>query len=278
MLCRGCTRKRTAHKSKSHLFAITILHIHFPYRKKDCGQSHQQLCNLSNSYYSMALRFGCALLLGGVVNAWSSHSVAHAAESYLQPYPTNPSNSQVFFDVAQDDGSSFFGFKKEQLPIGRIEMELFDDTVPMTARSFRELCRGGSGLSPDGKPLHYKGCVFHRIIPDFMIQGGDITRGNGTGGCSLYGTRFKDESFQGKAGKHKGPGILSMANAGRNTNGSQFFICTVACPWLDGKHVVFGQVTKGFDSVKVLESYGSPNGSPSRVVRISDCGVLQENQ
>lgn len=212
------------------------------------------------------------------MKAFSSHSVALMAEAYLQPYPTNPANSQVFFDVARDDGSSYFGFKKGTLSVGRIEMELFDDTVPMTARNFRELCRGGKGNSPEGKPLCFKGCVFHRIIPNFMIQGGDITRGNGTGGCSIFGTRFKDESFQGKAGKHKGPGILSMANAGRNTNGSQFFVATVACPWLDGKHVVFGQVTKGYDSVRAIESYGSQNGKPSCVVSIADCGVLKENE
>lgn len=226
----------------------------------------------------MALRFGCAVALGGVVKFMSNHSVAEAAGAYLKPYATNPSNSQVFFDVSQEDGSSFFGFKTEQVPIGRIEMELFDDTVPVTTRNFRELCRGGSGRAPDGKPLHFKNCVFHRIIPDFMIQGGDITRGNGTGGSSIYGTRFKDESFQGKAGKHKAPGILSMANSGRNTNGSQFFLCTVACSWLDGKHVIFGQVTKGYDNVKVLESFGTPSGKPTAVVRIGDCGVLKENE
>lgn len=222
----------------------------------------------------MALKFCGALLFGSVAHSLAS-TQAQAATAYLQPYPTNPSNSQVFFDVAEGEQRTMFGRMKEQ-PIGRIEMELFDDTVPITARSFRELCRGGNGAAPGGKDLHYKGCVFHRIIPDFMIQGGDITRGNGTGGCSIYGTRFKDESFAGKAGKHKGPGILSMANAGRNTNGSQFFLCTVACPWLDGKHVVFGQVTKGFDHVKKLESFGTPSGSPKAVVLISDCGVIQE--
>ncbi|EPY33428.1 hypothetical protein STCU_02223 [Strigomonas culicis] len=109
-----------------------------------------------------------------------------------------------------------------------------------------------------------------------MIQGGDITRGNGTGGCSLYGVRFRDESFEGKAGEHKGPGILSMANAGRNTNGSQFFICTVSCPWLNRQHVVFGQVVKGYEFVKKLESFGTSSGKPSAHVLIDDCGVLKE--
>lgn len=229
---------------------------------------------------TMTLRFTSAVLAGGVfhsLTAPSSASAAGASKPYLAPYTTNPSNSLVYFDVAEQSGSSFFGMASHD-PIGRIEFELFDDTVPITTRSFRELCRGSSSKSPDGKLLTYKGCIFHRIIPDFMIQGGDITKGNGTGGCSIYGTRFKDESFDGKAGKHKGPGILSMANAGRNTNGSQFFICTVACPWLDGKHVVFGQVTQGYENVKRMEGYGSPHGRPSKNVLIADCGVLKEPQ
>lgn len=226
----------------------------------------------------MALRFSCAFLVGGALHAClaaPSASAAPAQKPYITPYGTNPSNSRVFFDVAEKTGGSFFGLASQDA-IGRVEFELFDDTVPITARSFRELCRGGTTMTPDGKPLTFKDCVFHRIIPDFMIQGGDITKGNGTGGCSIYGTRFKDESFDGKAGKHKAPGLLSMANAGRNTNGSQFFICTVACPWLDGKHVVFGQVLNGYEHVKKMESYGTPHGKPSRPVFISDCGVLQE--
>lgn len=228
----------------------------------------------------MVLRFSGAVLAGGALHSYLNTPTAAAATAgkpYLAPYPNNPRNSRVFFDVAEQSGSSFFGMATTtQELIGRVEFELFDDTVPVTARSFRELCRGTSAKSPDGKPLTYKGCVFHRIIPDFMIQGGDITRGNGTGGCSIYGTRFKDESFDGKAGKHKGPGILSMANAGRNTNGSQFFICTVACPWLDGKHVVFGQVLHGYEHVQKLKGYGAPHGKPSKTVLIADCGVLQE--
>lgn len=109
-----------------------------------------------------------------------------------------------------------------------------------------------------------------------MIQGGDFTQGNGTGGCSIYGTRFKDESFHGKAGRHKDAGILSMANAGRNTNGSQFFFCTVPCPWLDGKHVVFGQVTEGYETIRLIETYGSKTGQPKRKVCIQNCGVIKE--
>jgi len=169
-------------------------------------------------------------------------------------------NPKVFFDITIGDA-----------PAGRLVFELFADVTPKTAENFRALCTGEKGKGQGGKALHFKGSSFHRIIPDFMCQGGDFTRGNGTGGESIYGAKFADENF---TKKHTGPGILSMANAGPNTNGSQFFICTVATPWLDGKHVVFGNVTDGLDVVKKMEAVGSRGGTPSKAVKIADSGEL----
>merc|ERR1740121_796684 len=146
-------------------------------------------------------------------------------------------------------------------------MELFAHVVPKTAENFRALCTGERGRGRSGKPLHFLGSGFHRIIPGFMCQGGDFTRGNGTGGESIYGEKFRDENY-----KHTGPGVLSMANAGPNTNGSQFFLCTVATPHLNGKHVVFGSVVEGMDVVKAIEAVGSSSGKTSQPVVIADCG------
>lgn len=169
-------------------------------------------------------------------------------------------NPRVYFDVTMNS-----------TPAGRIEFTLFADVVPRTAENFRCLCTGEKGKGLSGKPLHFKGCGFHRIIPQFMIQGGDFTRGNGTGGESIYGTKFNDENFQ---LRHDKPGLLSMANSGRNTNGSQFFITTVATPHLNGKHVVFGAVTRGMDVVKKLEGMGSGSGTPKGRAFIANCGEL----
>ncbi|XP_055474999.1 peptidyl-prolyl cis-trans isomerase A-like [Psammomys obesus] len=165
-------------------------------------------------------------------------------------------NPTVFFNI-EADGQS----------LGRVSFELFADKVPKTAENFRALSTGEKGFG-------YKGSSFHRVIPGFMCQGGDFTRHNGTGGRSIYGEKFEDENF---ILKHTGPGILSMfspANAGLNTNGSQFFICPAKTEWLDGKHVVFGKVKDGMNIVKAMECFGSRNGKTSKKITISDCGQL----
>lgn len=184
------------------------------------------------------------------------------ADDYKPFHAVDPKNPKVFFDIT-------IGGKAA----GRIEMELFADTCPKTAENFLQLCVGTKNKA--GTPIGYKGSSFHRVIPGFMCQGGDFTRGDGRGGESIYGAKFEDETFKGKAGKHFGPGTLSMANAGPNTNGSQFFLCTAATPHLDGKHVVFGQVVTGYDVVKKIEAVGSQNGQTSAKVVISDCGKVE---
>ncbi|KAL3466962.1 cyclophilin-like domain-containing protein [Aspergillus heterothallicus] len=161
--------------------------------------------------------------------------------------------SNVYFDVTANDA-----------PLGRIEFKLFDDVVPKTARNFRELATGQNGFG-------YAGSPFHRVIPKFMLQGGDFTRQNGTGGKSIYGEKFADENF---TLRHDRPYLLSMANAGKNTNGSQFFITTVKTDWLDGAHVVFGEVVSGQDVVDAVEKLGSSSGKTSKTIKVAASGTV----
>lgn len=161
--------------------------------------------------------------------------------------------NKVFFDVAADGKA-----------LGRIEFKLYDDVAPKTAENFRALCTGEKGFG-------YEGSSFHRVIPQFMLQGGDFTNHNGTGGKSIYGRTFPDENFK---KNHDKVGLLSMANAGPNTNGSQFFITTVLTPWLNGRHVVFGEVTEGYDVVKAVESLGSNSGATRAKITIEKSGEL----
>eukprot|EP00571_Detonula_confervacea_P015214 CAMPEP_0172297644 /NCGR_PEP_ID=MMETSP1058-20130122/583_1 /TAXON_ID=83371 /ORGANISM="Detonula confervacea, Strain CCMP 353" /LENGTH=174 /DNA_ID=CAMNT_0013006813 /DNA_START=47 /DNA_END=571 /DNA_ORIENTATION=+ len=170
-------------------------------------------------------------------------------------------NPVVFFDITIGGSSK-----------GRIEIELRADVVPLTAENFRCLCTGEKGVGRSGKILHFKGSAFHRVIPSFMCQGGDFTRGDGRGGEAIYGEKFADENF---TLKHSGPGTLSMANAGKDTNGSQFFLCTAETPWLDKKHVVFGKVVSGMDVVAAIEQVGSESGRTRVPVVISDSGQLR---
>jgi cyclophilin family peptidyl-prolyl cis-trans isomerase len=163
------------------------------------------------------------------------------------------SNPKVYFDIEINNQAA-----------GRITFELYANIVPITAENFRALCTHEKGFG-------YKNSFFHRVIPEFMLQGGDFTNFNGTGGKSIYGSTFNDENFN---VKHTEAGLLSMANRGKNTNGSQFFITTVPCPWLDGKHTVFGRVVDNMTLVQKIESYGSQSGKPTKEVKIVDCGQL----
>merc|ERR1711939_631009 len=177
-----------------------------------------------------------------------------------------PNRPNVWFDISIGGQSA-----------GKVVFELYTDIVPKTAENFRALCTGEKGVGNAGKPLHYKGSSFHRVIKSFMIQGGDFTAGNGTGGESIYGEKFEDEAFD---VKHEKPFLLSMANAGPGTNGSQFFITTVPTPHLDGKHVVFGRVIAGRSIVRLVED-GETNKAtdkPHETIVIGNCGELAEGE
>jgi len=175
------------------------------------------------------------------------------------PGATTPGNPVVFLDV-----------KIGGQGVGRIKLELFADVAPKTAENFRQLCTGEH--VKDGLPTGFKGAPFHRVIKDFMVQGGDFINGDGTGLTSIYGAAFEDESFQ---LKHEGPGLLSMANSGPNTNGCQFFITCSKCEFLDGKHVVFGKVLDGLLVMRKIENVPTgPNNRPKLPVLIEECGEM----
>merc|ERR1712216_156147 len=212
-----------------------------------------------SSVHKLKLNMGGAMSMPG--SGPSVEDVVALAESndvpYAIPLPVNESNTKVYFDLKLSRDRTF-----ERL--GRVVIELKEDSCPKTAENFKQLCTGEKGFG-------YSGSRFHRVIPNFMCQGGDFTNDNGTGGKSIYGKNFPDENFE---LPHNGPGILSMANAGPNTNGSQFFLCTVATPFLNGKHTVFGQVVEGYSVVKALESVGSQSGAPAYDVFIEKCGIV----
>nr|WSU78232.1 peptidylprolyl isomerase [Streptomyces anulatus] len=167
-------------------------------------------------------------------------------------------NPEVYFDIALNHSFA-----------GRVTMTLFADSAPLAAENFRVLCAGEK--KAENTALHYQGTPFHRVIPDFVLQGGDTTKGNGTGGLSIYGAEFADENLD---QKHDREGLLSMTNSGPNTNNSQFMITTRPTPELDGRHTVFGEVTKNMDLVRKIEALGSPRGATSATVTITECGQL----
>ena len=188
-------------------------------------------------------------------------SALMAVVAFAEGEPLDTITEKVYFDITVDGEAA-----------GSIVFGMFGNTVPKTVKNFSTLADGSAGEGNSGKPLHFKDSGFHRIIPGFMAQGGDFTAGNGTGGESIYGNKFADENF---TLQHTKPYLLSMANAGPNTNGSQFFITFKETPWLNGRHTVFGEVIEGVDVVNAMEKIGSGSGATSKDVRIADCGVLE---
>ncbi|KDN45883.1 putative peptidyl-prolyl cis-trans isomerase [Tilletiaria anomala UBC 951] len=186
-------------------------------------------------------------------------SKQQAASSTAIPGAGTNGRPVVFLDISIGD-----------IPAGRVTIELFSDVAPKTSENFRQLCTGEHRVNH--KPMGYKGSVFHRVIKDFMAQGGDFINGDGTGSFSIYGEKFDDENFQ---EKHTGPGLLSMANSGSNTNGCQFFITCAPCDFLDGKHTVFGRVIDGMLTVRKIENVSTgQNNRPRQAVRVTECGEM----
>lgn len=183
------------------------------------------------------------------------------SKKYEQDYRFVRENLKCFFDISINNK-----------PAGRLVFELFAKDLPRTSLNFYHLCVGDKIDKETNKKLHYKNTKFHRIIQAFMCQGGDVLNGNGTGSCSIFGKTFGDEKF---VFSHDQSGLLSMANRGPNTNGSQFFITTNDCAWLDGKHVVFGKVLEGKEVLNAIEAQGTDAGKPKADVVISECGALE---
>ncbi|XP_057822162.1 peptidyl-prolyl cis-trans isomerase CYP21-1 [Cryptomeria japonica] len=197
-------------------------------------------------------------LCGLVIFVWASSASLKARRERVS---LDEITHRVYLDVEIDGQRA-----------GRIVIGLYGKVVPKTAENFRALCTGEKGKGTVAKDLHYKGTPFHRIIPGFMIQGGDTVYGDGRGGESIYGVTFPDENFK---LKHSSAGIVSMANSGPDSNGSQFFITTVKASWLDGQHVVFGKVIQGMDTVYAVEGgAGTYSGKPRKKVRIIDSGEI----
>ena len=216
------------------------------------------------------LYLACALFATALILTWHRLTTARAVEIPLEAVCSKKENAIVYVDLAVKD-------RLKDQHVGRVEIELFTRTFPITCENFRALCTGEKGCGVSGKPLHYKGAKMHRIIPGFMSQGGDTTAGDGTGGECIYGKRcFDDEWPEGGHVKHSKPGMLSMANGGPHTNGSQFFLTFAKAKWLDGRHVVFGQVVKGMKTVEWIEMRcGTYTGQPLQNVVIRDCGQLK---
>ena len=192
------------------------------------------------------------------------------AEAYLNANEDYPL-ATIISPLAKVTEKVYFDVEIEGESVGRITFGLFGDVVPKTAKNFATLCEGSAGTGNSGKPLHYKGSNFHRVIPGFIVQGGDIVSGDGRGGESIYGANFDDENFD--LG-HDKPYLLAMVNAGPNTNRSQFFITLMDTPWLDGVTIVFGEVLEGFDVVHKIEEIGSYRGVVSKKATITDSGIL----